>query len=338
VGHGQRPGPVRRLQELRAEVSPYITECPYCGNALRKRAPKLERGGAEGRQGAAQRPSLAALRRGRCPGSAASGGPYATIALSSSDRRDDPAQRSGVLARRLRARLRASPTSGGGSSRRCSSTATGYEIVRLARSSCSAGCSSAGTGRGRRCWSSSPAARGMALACSPATPALALGAQRRRARAAVRLGDARLLGRRRGEEDDSDMLGVLAIAVVLLCCRSPRRRRSAVAGVGRRVIGLVLGLPLARHARALGRYRSLAGAVASGATLRGQRHADGEGLPPVLDASNRAYRGLDTARRRVHSVPVGERSAMNRPARHSPPSVQPLRLGGSRSSVLQRIS
>ena len=27
------------------EVSPYITECPYCGNRLRKRAPKLERGG-----------------------------------------------------------------------------------------------------------------------------------------------------------------------------------------------------------------------------------------------------------------------------------------------------
>jgi membrane associated rhomboid family serine protease len=28
-----------------AEVSPYITECPYCGNRLRKRAPKLEKPG-----------------------------------------------------------------------------------------------------------------------------------------------------------------------------------------------------------------------------------------------------------------------------------------------------
>jgi membrane associated rhomboid family serine protease len=28
-----------------SEVSPYITECPYCGNRLRKRAPKIERGG-----------------------------------------------------------------------------------------------------------------------------------------------------------------------------------------------------------------------------------------------------------------------------------------------------
>ncbi|MGA9371941.1 MAG: rhomboid family intramembrane serine protease, partial [Solirubrobacterales bacterium] len=29
------------------EVSPYVTECPYCGTRLRKRAPKLERHGDE---------------------------------------------------------------------------------------------------------------------------------------------------------------------------------------------------------------------------------------------------------------------------------------------------
>ena len=29
------------------EVSPYVTECPYCGTRLRKRAPKLERVGDE---------------------------------------------------------------------------------------------------------------------------------------------------------------------------------------------------------------------------------------------------------------------------------------------------
>ena len=28
-----------------SEVSPYVTECPYCGTRLRKRAPKLERRG-----------------------------------------------------------------------------------------------------------------------------------------------------------------------------------------------------------------------------------------------------------------------------------------------------
>lgn len=30
-----------------SEVSPYVTECPYCGSRLRKRAPKLEREGDE---------------------------------------------------------------------------------------------------------------------------------------------------------------------------------------------------------------------------------------------------------------------------------------------------
>src|SRR5688500_5555259 len=30
-----------------SEVSPYVTECPYCGTRLRKRAPRLEREGDE---------------------------------------------------------------------------------------------------------------------------------------------------------------------------------------------------------------------------------------------------------------------------------------------------
>src|SRR5215213_7665947 len=30
-------------KNCRAEVSPYITECPYCGHRLRKRAPKLDK-------------------------------------------------------------------------------------------------------------------------------------------------------------------------------------------------------------------------------------------------------------------------------------------------------
>jgi len=64
-----------------SEVSPYITECPYCGHRLRKRAPKIERSGRVKRpRGAKQRrvpraPALPAFdvdetRR-----------PYATLAL-----------------------------------------------------------------------------------------------------------------------------------------------------------------------------------------------------------------------------------------------------------------
>jgi membrane associated rhomboid family serine protease len=70
-----------------SEVSPYITECPYCGNRLRKRAPKLDR---EGRPAEKERrsrrarppvPSLGPLRRGEIPGIRIDGRPYATIAL-----------------------------------------------------------------------------------------------------------------------------------------------------------------------------------------------------------------------------------------------------------------
>lgn len=69
-----------------SEVSPYITECPYCGQRLRKRAPKIERDG-EGQSRPkvrrAPRPSLGPLRTGEIPGIRGDElrRPYATIAL-----------------------------------------------------------------------------------------------------------------------------------------------------------------------------------------------------------------------------------------------------------------
>jgi len=63
-----------------SEVSPYVTECPYCGTRLRKRAPKLER-----RDGAleAQRPRRRWARPRRRPGAGAPKQfrPYATLAV-----------------------------------------------------------------------------------------------------------------------------------------------------------------------------------------------------------------------------------------------------------------
>src|SRR5215213_7640899 len=63
-----------------SEVSPYITECPYCGTRLRKRAPKLDRGGVP-KAPRRPRPRLAPLRRGEIPGIRPDRRPYATIAL-----------------------------------------------------------------------------------------------------------------------------------------------------------------------------------------------------------------------------------------------------------------
>ena len=61
-------------KNCRSQVSPYITECPYCGTRLRKRAPKIEREdkpGGKGRTKARRstpRPSLGPLRTGEIPG------------------------------------------------------------------------------------------------------------------------------------------------------------------------------------------------------------------------------------------------------------------------------
>jgi membrane associated rhomboid family serine protease/DNA-directed RNA polymerase subunit RPC12/RpoP len=69
------------------EVSPYITECPYCGKRLRKRAPKIERDGTvvEPRPRARKVPTprLSRLRSNEIPGVRAdvTGRPWATIAL-----------------------------------------------------------------------------------------------------------------------------------------------------------------------------------------------------------------------------------------------------------------
>jgi membrane associated rhomboid family serine protease len=67
------------------EVSPYITECPYCGTRLRKRAPKIERDGTVAPPKARKRvvPRLPKLRTGEIPGirGDATRRPYATFLL-----------------------------------------------------------------------------------------------------------------------------------------------------------------------------------------------------------------------------------------------------------------
>lgn len=75
-----------------AEVSPYVTECPYCGARLRKRAPDLELGGDGGLEPKQSRREkrreekarLKADRKGRSPSSRAAvlgARPWGTITL-----------------------------------------------------------------------------------------------------------------------------------------------------------------------------------------------------------------------------------------------------------------
>jgi membrane associated rhomboid family serine protease len=64
-----------------AEVSPYVTECPYCGTRLRKRAPKLDRGGPKMRRGRSVPVSLGRLHPGEIPGIRGDSAPYVTAAI-----------------------------------------------------------------------------------------------------------------------------------------------------------------------------------------------------------------------------------------------------------------
>jgi membrane associated rhomboid family serine protease len=64
-----------------SEVSPYVTECPYCGQRVRKRAPKIERGGAEPMPRGGRRLRLSGLRPEEIEGIAPDVRPYATIGL-----------------------------------------------------------------------------------------------------------------------------------------------------------------------------------------------------------------------------------------------------------------
>ncbi len=61
-----------------SEVSPYVTECPYCGARLRKRAPKLERRG-DGLEPKPRRRPFGERLRGR--GWLRAERPYATLAV-----------------------------------------------------------------------------------------------------------------------------------------------------------------------------------------------------------------------------------------------------------------
>src|SRR4051794_30438023 len=78
-----------------SEVSPYVTECPYCGQRVRKRAPKIDRDagtpreprrrprGRRARPATARGPRLGRLRPGEIPGLRADGvtRPWATMLL-----------------------------------------------------------------------------------------------------------------------------------------------------------------------------------------------------------------------------------------------------------------
>jgi membrane associated rhomboid family serine protease len=234
-----------------SEVSPYITECPYCGTRLRKRAPKLERGGVakEPKAPRRRRPTLGRLKPGEIPGIKADRRPYATITLVLA---------SLILTLGWRAGLWSSANIVLGVNLtddlwRPFTTLfiyfqTGYEVVALGAAFLF------GWLLERRHGAWAPllvfiagGAGGMFLAIAGDDVGIAATGGNGAALALVAAWAMRdILGRRRGHEDDSDLLGVLAIAAVLILLPLATENASALAGLGGGVIGVLLGLLLAR--------------------------------------------------------------------------------------------
>jgi membrane associated rhomboid family serine protease len=231
-----------------AEVSPYITECPYCGTRIQKRAPKLDRGGVpKAPRRARSRPQLPRLRPGEIPGIRADSRPWAawvlvvvslvvTIALKSgllhyedlvlSTGLDDPWRPFTTL---------------------FAYVSSGYEAVTVGTIALF------GWLLERRHGWWAPlliflvaGAGGAYVAVEVAGEGLALGANGAALGMLAAWAMRDILGRRKGYEDESDLLGVLAIAAVLVLLPLATTDASGVAGVVGGVVGILLGLVFAR--------------------------------------------------------------------------------------------
>ena len=239
-----------------SEVSPYVTECPYCGQRVRKRAPRLDRGepGEEPRRKrrtTRRMPSLGRIRRDEIPGIAPDTRPYATMALIAVAIGANLALATqqvsyldlGLLlpGKHELWRMFASPFLHANA---------GYELVTLGTVAIF------GTHLERRFgW---PVPIILFLACG------ALGAY-----VSVRVDDLQLamgangaalgllaawlvddrLAARRGADRGNDLLGVAVIAVVLLLVPLMTVEASAVAGIAGALTGAVLALPLSTLVR-----------------------------------------------------------------------------------------
>jgi membrane associated rhomboid family serine protease len=232
-----------------SEVSPYITECPYCGTRLRKRAPKLERGGVPKAPKSARRarPRLQPLRPGEIPGIRPDRRPYVTIALV-------VASIVVSLVARFRPQVAADLLLGGpldGEWWRVVTTqflygSTSYEVATL-----SAVALFGWLLERRHGWWAPllvffvGGTAGMALVAAADT-GVALGGNAAALALLAAWAMRDVLARRRGREDDADMLGTLAIAVLLVLMPLATDDANALAGLGGGVVGIVLGLGLAR--------------------------------------------------------------------------------------------
>jgi len=239
-----------------SEVSPYITECPYCGTRLRKRAPKIERDGTvsepkpkkQRRQRAPRTPRVRGERTG--VRAALSTRPWATLTLV-------VLSLFGYLVLSVVSRADiavAGPIQGQWWRAVTSSFVYGNAWYELA----------AVLGIGIYGWLLEQrhgpfvvlglfllcGAGGIAISAAIDPTPLALGGNGAALGLLCAWAVPDLLARARGEEYEGDLLGTLVIALVVLLMPLAVTEASAIAGFAGAAIGLLCGLPLARSQRA----------------------------------------------------------------------------------------
>ena len=240
-------------KKCNSEVSPYITECPYCGTRLRKRAPKLDKGGSpKPPRRRRERPRLSRLRPGEIPGVRADGRPYATLLLVVVSVVVSLCFRAGIIPLHYLDDIVATTPLDGDYWKLVTQlfvypSSTGYEIAALGAVFLF------GWLLERRHGAWAPlvvffltglAGSALVLALDPSGGTVGANSAALGLLAAWSMRD--ILARRRGEEDDADLLGVLAIAVLLVLLPVASVEPNSLAGLGGGVVGILLGLFLAR--------------------------------------------------------------------------------------------
>jgi membrane associated rhomboid family serine protease len=237
-----------------SEVSPYITECPYCGNRLRKRAPKIERGGTVGEpptrpERRARTPRLR-RRRADMPGVRVEGArrPWATMLLVTLSvfgylvlavvNQGDVAVAGPLNGEWWR--VAASPFLYGNVWYELGAVTTiaifAYLLERRHGPLAALAVFALGGAGG--------AAAEVAL---HGDSAIAVGGNGAALALAAAWAVPDLLRRRRGEDAEGDLVGVGVLVVLMLAMPLATREASWVAGVTGLVGGLLAGLPLARR-------------------------------------------------------------------------------------------
>ena len=238
-------------KNCRAEVSPYITECPYCGHRLRKRAPKLEKGAVPRRERRRPSAGLGRLRANEIPGIRADGRPYATIAIVVGSILFTLAGRAGLYDPLNVVLLGGT----GGDVWRPFTTVFYYD---------SSAYEAAALGavflfgwlleRRHGLWApllvfAAGAFGGMWIAVAVDSAAVATGANGGALALLAAWSVRDILAARAGEEIEADMLGVAVIAVVLVLLPAAVVEAHSIAGAAGGLIGLALGWPLAKRGR-----------------------------------------------------------------------------------------